>query len=178
MMNFFLYSSIYIGCRKQEDSPQIQALELLKDILKLVFTVNTENNFNIQSVVSIAGRLLFDAAEQGNFHFVKWLIYYYPEIVWKMDTYNLTMFHVAVKFRHERIFTLLYNMDEVRKLVTTYKETGTGNNMLHLAATLAPKDKLDSVIGAAFQMQRAICWYKVTLPVYNMLVYDCKFIIV
>nr|XP_017232850.1 PREDICTED: uncharacterized protein LOC108206924 isoform X2 [Daucus carota subsp. sativus] len=27
-------------------------------------------------------------------------------------------------------------------------------------ATLAPKDKLDTVTGAAFQMQQAICWYK------------------
>ncbi|KAL1827766.1 hypothetical protein ACET3Z_006178 [Daucus carota] len=152
-----IWETFFCWGRKQEDSRHIQALELLKDILKLVFT---ENDFNIQSVVSIAGRLLFDAAEQGNFHFVKWLIYYYPEIVWKMDTDHLSMFHVAVKFRHERIFSLLYNMDEVRKLVTTYQEKDTNNNMLHLAATLAPKDKLDSVIGAAFQMQRAICWYK------------------
>nr|POE67867.1 hypothetical protein CFP56_62039 [Quercus suber] len=36
-----------------------------------------------------------------------------------------------------------------------------GNNMLHLAAGLAPEEKLNAISGAALQMQRELLWFKV-----------------
>lgn len=122
----------------------------------------TNPDLDITNIVRKGPQLLFDAARRGNIHLFKLLIDYYPELVWK--THNgLSMFHAAVQHRHESIFDLLHSMDEVRRLVTTYADTETGDNMLHLAATLAPKDKLNTVVGAAFQMQQAIRWYKVTI---------------
>lgn len=145
--------------KEAADSPENQALELLKHMLECAFK---KDDVNIENIVEEAPHLLFDAAERGNFHCFKLLISYYPELVWKTDTNCLSCFHYAVKHHRESIFALLHNMKSVRKLVTTYVDTTTGNNMLHLAATLAPKDKLNTVTGAAFQMQQAICWYKVS----------------
>ena len=38
-----------------------------------------------------------------------------------------------------------------------------GNNMLHLAAGLAPEEKLNAISGAALQMQRELLWFKVLI---------------
>ncbi|KAK7821293.1 hypothetical protein CFP56_037851 [Quercus suber] len=35
-----------------------------------------------------------------------------------------------------------------------------GSNILHLAAGLAPQEKLNAISGAALQMQREISWFK------------------
>ncbi|KAL1827764.1 hypothetical protein ACET3Z_006176 [Daucus carota] len=150
------FKNLFSWGRKKAELLQVQALKLLDDILECAFK---ENDLNIANIVDTAPLLLFDAAKRGNFHLFKRLICYYPELVWKINQDGVSMFHLAVQYRHEIIFSLLYNMDEVRKLVTLYKDKD-GNTMLHLAATLAPKDKLDTVTGAAFQMQQAICWYK------------------
>ncbi|XP_074358973.1 uncharacterized protein LOC141698216 isoform X1 [Apium graveolens] len=151
----------------REKSLKIQSYELLKTMLELAFSTE---DLDITNIIRKAPQLLFDAARRGNFHVFTLLIDYYPELVWK--THNgLSMFHAAVEHRHESIFDLLHSMDEVRRLVTTYADIKTGDNMLHLAATLAPKDKLNTVAGAAFQMQEAIRWYqaveKIVPPAYK-----------
>ncbi|KAK1382960.1 PGG domain-containing protein [Heracleum sosnowskyi] len=142
---------------KEANLREIQALDLLKYMLELAFT---EDDLNTKEIVEKAPNLLLKVAEQGNFHFFKWLLYYYPELVWTTRDNFESTFHIAVKNRHKKIFILLHDMESVRKLVTTFIIEKTENNMLHLAATLAPKDKLNAVTGAAFQMQQAICWYK------------------
>ncbi|CAA2990513.1 Ankyrin repeat-containing protein At3g12360 [Olea europaea subsp. europaea] len=41
-----------------------------------------------------------------------------------------------------------------------YTEKNSNNNILHLAAKLAPSSRLNSVSGAALQMQRELQWFK------------------
>lgn len=136
-----------------------QYVELLTYILQLVF--QQDDDLEISNIIAQAPPLLFVAARLGNFEFVNLLIYYYPELIWKVNSDNLSIFHVAIECRHKNIFTLLHKMDAVRSLITTYADHNTNDNMLHLAAKLAPSDKLSIVSGAAFQMQQEILWYEV-----------------
>lgn len=140
-----------------------QYIELLKCILELVFT---NLDLEISNIMPLAPPLLFAAARLGNFEFVNLLNDYDRELIWKVNGDNQSIFHVAIEYRHKSIFDLLYKMDDVRRLVTTYCHNRTNENMLHLAAKLAPSDKLSVVSGAAFQMQQEMLWYKVNMMIW------------
>ncbi|XP_021721330.1 uncharacterized protein LOC110688878 [Chenopodium quinoa] len=72
------------------------------------------------------------------------------------------IFHIAVKYRREKIFRLIYDIGAIKDLLAIYVEAETHNNMLHLAAVLPPSDRLNKTVsGAALQMQREMLWFKV-----------------
>ncbi|PWA39726.1 ankyrin repeat-containing domain, PGG domain protein [Artemisia annua] len=66
---------------------------------------------------------------------------------------------VEVINRSEKIFNLLYEMSEHKNIYKTIKDS-SGNNLLHLAARLAPANKLNLISGAALQIQRELQWFK------------------
>ncbi|PSS11103.1 Ankyrin repeat-containing protein [Actinidia chinensis var. chinensis] len=102
---------------------------------------------------------LLIAAEFGIVEFVAVLVYSYPDLIWKVDNQNRSLFHIAVMHRHEKIFSLIYNIGAHKDLITSYKD-GNNHNMLHLAGKLAPANLLNNVSGAALQMQRELLWFK------------------
>ncbi|CAO2823675.1 unnamed protein product [Amaranthus hypochondriacus] len=104
-------------------------------------------------------RLLFVAAEYGNVEFLITLIRSYPDLIWRVDEENRSIFHIAIINRHEEIFKLIYELGAIKDLIAVDKD-GNGNNMLHLAAGLAPSHRLNCVSGAALQMQRELMWFK------------------
>ena len=105
--------------------------------------------------------LLFVAAEYGNVEFLTTLIRSYPDLIWIVDEESRSIFHIAIINRHEEIFKLIYELGAIKDLIAVDKD-GNGNNMLHLAAGLAPSHRLNCVSGAALQMQRELMWFKVT----------------
>ncbi|GJU85364.1 ankyrin repeat-containing domain, PGG domain protein [Tanacetum coccineum] len=48
-----------------------------------------------------SSRTLFIAAEMGNTKFIVELIRQYPDLIWKVNDNNQTIFHIAVKHHHE-----------------------------------------------------------------------------
>jgi len=60
------------------------------------------------------------------------------------------------------MFNLLNEIGSVGDIIINTKIEDTGNS-LHLAAGLAPKEKLNAVSGAALQMQREMLWFKVLI---------------
>lgn len=108
-------------------------------------------------------RLLFDAASSGNVEFLVILIRAYPDLLWKVDEKNQSLFHIAALNRHESIFNIIYELGSIKDLIAAYKEVSTRNNMLHLVASLPPPGRLQIVSGAALQMQRELLWFKVIL---------------
>lgn len=104
--------------------------------------------------------LIFDAAKQGNFEFLTILIREYPDLVWKFDGRNCSIFHYAVLKRQEDIFKLIYEIGSIKEMIVLSQDKENGNNILHLAGLLAPQDRLDIVSGAALQMQRELLWFK------------------
>ncbi|KAG5116623.1 hypothetical protein JHK84_042736 [Glycine max] len=122
-------------------------------------------------IISVPSQLLFDAAEVGNFGFLSELISAYPSmIIWEVDNKNQSIIHTAVSYRHASIFNLVHEIGSIKDIIISYfvKENNPlcfqpknkNNTLLHLAAKLAPPDRLELVSGAAFQMCLEIIWFK------------------
>uniref|UniRef100_A0A251V3Y6 Putative ankyrin repeat-containing domain, PGG domain protein n=1 Tax=Helianthus annuus TaxID=4232 RepID=A0A251V3Y6_HELAN len=131
-----------------------QAQHLQKLISKSVATMRAETNLRAHST-----RVLFIAAEMGNTTFLVELIRKYPDLIWKVNDNNLSIFHIAVKHRHEGIYNLLYEIGAMKDLITPLKDEHE-NNMLHLVGTRAKQKQLEDVSGVALQMQRELLWFQ------------------
>lgn len=135
----------------------LQALELVKYSWKEVLLLNDSQ---IGNLLRSPSRPLFVAAELGNFEFIVELIQSYPDLIWKVDEESRSIFHIAVIHRQEKIYKLIYNIGSHKDIITSYK-SANNENILHLAAKLAPISRLGIVSGAALQMQRELLWFKV-----------------
>ncbi|CAO2821873.1 unnamed protein product [Amaranthus hypochondriacus] len=113
----------------------------------------------ISDLIAYPSRLLFDAAEMGNVEFLITSILSYPDVIWKVDEKNRSIFHIAIECRHEEIFKLIHEIGAIKDLIASYTDQHQ-NNMLHLAAKIAPPDRLSCVSGAALQMQRELLWFE------------------
>ena len=89
------------------------------------------------------------------------LIRSYPDLIWKVDEEDHSIFHIAIMNRHEEIFKLIHELGAIKDLIAVDKEANSGNNMLHLAGSLPPLERLNCVSGAALQMQRELLWFEV-----------------
>ncbi|XP_065635646.1 ankyrin repeat-containing protein At5g02620 isoform X2 [Quercus suber] len=139
-----------------EDLMQTLAHQLVKKLWKHVLELQDSD---ISKLIREPSRLLFDAAELGSLEFLIILIDAYPDLIWKIDHKNRSLFHIAVLNRHESIFNLIYEIGAIKDLIAAYKDENN-NNILHLAANLAPLSRLQIVSGAALQMQRELLWFK------------------
>ncbi|KAK1432573.1 hypothetical protein QVD17_09470 [Tagetes erecta] len=104
-------------------------------------------------------RILFVAAEMGNTKFIVELIRLYPDLIWKVNDNNQSIFHIAVKHRNEGIYNLLYEIGSMKDLITPLRDEND-NNMLHLVGKSADRKQLQDVSGVALQMQRELLWFK------------------
>ncbi|XP_074343605.1 uncharacterized protein LOC141682811 isoform X2 [Apium graveolens] len=144
---------------KEENEEQSQQFYAHKLVYFILDHILLNEDCEILSLIEEVPTLLFAAAEVGNAEFVIAIIDYYPDFIWKENYRNQSIFHVAILHRHQRIFNLLHEIGSIGSLIATRKDNYDGNNMLHLAATLAPQEKLNKVSGAALQMQRDLLWY-------------------
>lgn len=110
----------------------------------------------------IAQKLVFVAAERGNVDFLKILIRESPDLIFQVDDNHYSIFHFAVKYRHEEIFRLVHEIGSAKDFLFSSKVKGY-NNILLLAGMLAPSERLHSVSGAALQMQRELLWFEVII---------------
>nr|XP_048325373.1 uncharacterized protein LOC112490878 isoform X2 [Ziziphus jujuba var. spinosa] len=102
-------------------------------------------------------KALFQAIERGNVEFVEAILKANPELVETQDKSRRSIFMLAIQFRQPKIFSFIYNSNS--KLLATSALDIQENNMLHLAAYLAPNTKLNEIPGAALQMQRELQWF-------------------
>ncbi|KAF6147676.1 hypothetical protein GIB67_003007 [Kingdonia uniflora] len=97
--------------------------------------------------------------EHGTVEFMVTSLHYFPQLI-SMQTDSHTILHKCITHRQEKVFKLLHNeWSAYRTSLAAYQDS-KANNILHLAAKLAPPDKLMAVSGAALQMQREMQWYK------------------
>ncbi|XP_058726427.1 uncharacterized protein LOC131597771 [Vicia villosa] len=104
-------------------------------------------------------QLIFHAAKVGNFRFLSELISGYPELIWDTDCKNRTILHIAVLHRHASIFNMVLQIEYIKNFISMYTDKKR-NNLLHLAAKLAPQSQLELVSGAAFQMSLELLWFE------------------
>ncbi|XP_071735327.1 uncharacterized protein [Rutidosis leptorrhynchoides] len=114
----------------------------------------------VRAPTKYSSRILFVAAELGNTEFIVELIRLYPDLIWKVNDNNQTIFHIAVKHRHQGIYNLLYEIGAMKDLITPLKAKKNDNNMLHLAGKIAKSKRLQDVSGVALQMQRELLWFQ------------------
>ncbi|XP_054802454.1 ankyrin repeat-containing protein NPR4-like isoform X2 [Prosopis cineraria] len=125
---------------------------------------------DMRKIINEPSRLLFDATKIGNFDFLAELMKSYPDIIWELDDKKRSIIHIAVLYRHPAIFNLIHDISGNKDIILSFTDTEDGNNILHLAAKLAPADRLELVSGAAFQMKLELLWFeevrKIVLPSY------------
>lgn len=75
------------------------------------------------------------------------------------DECNQTLFHIAVESHNLRIFQLVDKLGLYKTFVLSSKDD-KNNNILHLAAKLAPPHQLDTT---ALYMKRELSWFGVNI---------------
>ncbi|PWA38088.1 ankyrin repeat-containing domain, PGG domain protein [Artemisia annua] len=103
--------------------------------------------------------VLFVAAEMGNTKFLVELIRRYPDLIWKVNDDNQSMFHVAVKHRHAGIYNLLYEIGAMKDMITPLKDDND-NNMLHLVGKIVNRKQLENVSVGALEMPLELLWFQ------------------
>ncbi|XP_042026883.1 uncharacterized protein LOC121774031 [Salvia splendens] len=119
----------------------------------------SENNETTRVRVVDSSELFFIAAESGNDDFLVELFNNDHNLLYKVNMDRHSIFHVAVLRRYVKVFNLMYELGGTKDLLATYVDND-GNNILHLAGKLAPQNQLDTIPGAAWQMQREVMWFK------------------
>uniref|UniRef100_A0A7N0U4K2 PGG domain-containing protein n=1 Tax=Kalanchoe fedtschenkoi TaxID=63787 RepID=A0A7N0U4K2_KALFE len=133
-----------------------EALNLVHELWNLVLNLDDKD---ISNLIREPSPLLFVATALGNVEFVKILLESYPDLIWKVDHRKRSIFHVAVWYRQESIFRIIYEIGAIKDFIALYDDS-KNNNMLHMAARIAPANRLNIVSGAALQLQRELLWYK------------------
>lgn len=133
-----------------------QAILLVKCLCLEIMELDDAKAFSmLQEPLHLAAKLGID-------EFIEEIVGAFPPAIWSVNEENHNVFQLAVTYRRENVFNLIYQMSEYRHLVTRYIDPH-GNNILHLAGRLPPPDRLNLVSGAALQMQRELQWFKVHL---------------
>ncbi|KAL0708984.1 hypothetical protein Bca4012_015962 [Brassica carinata] len=132
----------------------LQAEKLLLGISKETLAMGLKDRSD-----TVDEALLF-AVRYGNVDFLVEMIKNNSELLWSTRTSSSsTLFLLAVEFRQEKVFSLLYGLDDRKHLLLADKDC-YGNGVLHLAGYPSPPSKLSNVVGATLQMQRELQWYK------------------
>ncbi|XP_012838608.1 PREDICTED: uncharacterized protein LOC105959118 [Erythranthe guttata] len=117
-------------------------------------------SMEFNEAIHIAHHAVICATKIGNHEIVEMIIEAFPNAIYSsyMESSPRSIFHLAVLNRCEEVFKLLYHMNG-HKFVYSDVVDNSGNNLLHMAAKLAPSHKLNQISGAALKMQREIQWY-------------------
>lgn len=131
-----------------------QALHLVKYLCKEIAKLDYLTAASMFETPILLG------ASTGNSEIVEEILDAFPPAIWSRNRMGQNIFLLAVTYRRDNVFNLLYQMSEHKQLALQLRDI-KGNNILHLAGKLAPQDQLNRVSGAALQMQRELQWYKV-----------------
>ncbi|PWA86260.1 ankyrin repeat-containing domain, PGG domain protein [Artemisia annua] len=143
---------------KYKEGEEDLAVKLQELISKNITTMHRAMRRAI-SLEKHPSRVLFIAAEMGNTNFIVELILRYPDLIWKVNDQNLSIFHVAVKHRHAGIYNLLYEIGAMKDMITPLIDEN-GNNMLHLVGMTVNRKQVENVSGGALEMQRELLWFQ------------------
>ncbi|KAI3868503.1 hypothetical protein MKX03_035676 [Papaver bracteatum] len=150
----FLYSFRSAKQIHDEELMQKHALALVKCICKQISLKSSTEIFKIfteSDALELATR--FGAVE-----IVVECVQTFPDLICIRMKTNMTVLEEAIKYRREKIFNLICEMNADKKMASfVYDEN---NTILHWVAKLANPQSLNSVSGSALQMQRELQWFK------------------
>nr|GEV58893.1 ankyrin repeat-containing domain, PGG domain protein [Tanacetum cinerariifolium] len=102
---------------------------------------------------------VLEATRENAYEVVETIVSHLPNAIWSTNEDGHNIIQYAVINRSEMVYNLLYQMSEHKNVYKTIVDP-LGNNLLHLAAGLAPPVKLNPISGAALQIQRELQWFK------------------
>ncbi|KAI9126641.1 hypothetical protein K1719_002237 [Acacia pycnantha] len=144
---------------------QTQQLQLVKSLWSILLK---RGDSVIMDTIRVPSQVTFNAVEIGNFEFLSELISTYPDLIWEVDEKSRSIIHVAVLRRYADIFNLIHDIGPIKDFIVAFEDDVLKDNLLHMAARLAPPDRLNIVSGAAFQMTHELLWFeevkKIMLP--------------
>ncbi|GLT90068.1 hypothetical protein SLE2022_080200 [Rubroshorea leprosula] len=141
--------------------------EYAREVIHLICQESFSKLEEMQSVHSRAAvEATFQAIKNGIPDIVKEIIKANENILWRSSDLEdpnsrsiiENIFALAVKHRQEEVAHVLYKSAKEKSILFAIDEDG--NNTLHLAAKLAPHYQLDSISGAALQMQSELRWWE------------------
>ncbi|KAH7841908.1 hypothetical protein Vadar_022280 [Vaccinium darrowii] len=133
-----------------------QALKLVKCLCEEVVKIDYPN------AAEIFTEPLRNATCLGIHEIVEEILESFPSGIHLRSEKNQSLFHLAIVYRREKVFNLIYQMEEDRRAFLSIPDAST-NNALHSAGNLALQQQLllrASAAGAALQMQRELQWFK------------------
>ncbi|KAI3700366.1 hypothetical protein L2E82_44992 [Cichorium intybus] len=151
------YSVPHIKHLQEEKLKHYEALVLLKRICEEVSTISIESDICQHYYDAIKYAVSNDTPEV-----IEEVIGSFPHAIWtKIDGYSIIQ--VAIRNRCEKVYNFLLCHLSYDKYAHQQRRDKEDNNLLHLAAQLAPIHKLNLVSGAALQMQRELQWFEVNI---------------
>ncbi|XP_028783202.1 ankyrin repeat-containing protein ITN1-like isoform X1 [Neltuma alba] len=136
---------------------QTQQLQLVKHLWSIFLA---KDDGMIMDNIREPAQVTFIAVEVGNFEFLAELISTYPDLIWEVNGRNQTIIHVAILRRYADIFNLIHDIGRLKDFIVGFEDSEEEGNLLHMAARLAPQDRLNIVSGAAFQMTFELSWFE------------------
>ncbi|KAI7988531.1 Chromatin remodeling protein EBS [Camellia lanceoleosa] len=130
-----------------------QAIHLVKRICREVIDLD---NTKASSILRLPFLL---AAQYGIHEIVKEILDSFPDAITFRGEENHTAFHLAVIYRHEKVFKVMHQRSGQYKLLLSLSPDNDSNNMLHLVGYKARQQRLDFSSGAVLQMQRELQWF-------------------
>ncbi|GLT68598.1 hypothetical protein SLA2020_408110 [Shorea laevis] len=148
----------FFGIKKIYDLKlrHLYALKVLRCMCKHVSALELNHQRDDFGV----GAALFEATKQGIVEFVTELWKANPSFGFKTNHDNRLAFMVAVQYRQEKVFNLIYGVNQAWKAENLNKSDSDGNNILHVVGGLAPDFERVGISSPALQMQRELQWFK------------------
>ena len=107
-----------ISGAKDIENKRQKALKLVQRLWEKVVLLSDSRISNLIA----EPELIFDAARQGNLEFLLILIREYPDLIWKFDENDHTIFHIAVSNRTEEIFEFIFEISSIADLLFDSKD--------------------------------------------------------
>ncbi|KAI3860406.1 hypothetical protein MKW98_011600 [Papaver atlanticum] len=133
-----------------------QATELVSNMLAQIDV--TMNKSDVKDFFKKSS-LMKTAITYGTMEIIVQCLEKFPYLIWA-EMEGQTMVQIAIAERNDKVFNFICEKSEEDMDELNSRMDERGNTILHYAAHIAPSHQLNSVSGAALQMQREAQWFK------------------
>ncbi|KAJ9550913.1 hypothetical protein OSB04_014958 [Centaurea solstitialis] len=144
--------------------------EEAKTVLEMVCNEIDKSKVSNHSHNPRYNKPLLEAARQNTYQLVNEILVRSPEAIHITDKNGYDIFQLALMHRSDKVFNLIYENPKSKNRFRMFKDS-FGNNMLHLAGSLARPDKLNREFDAALQLQQELQWFqqvkRLVIPAYR-----------
>ncbi|KAI3880247.1 hypothetical protein MKX03_015226 [Papaver bracteatum] len=135
-----------------------QALALVSEMFGQIDKAVTDKS-QIVGYFSENSNIIKTAIKNGTKEVIVECLKKFPFLIWH-ELGGQTMIQMAIAERNEKIFDVICETSGKDKIDLVSRKDKKGYTLLHRAAKIAPPVQLNSVSGAALQVQRELQWFR------------------